>query len=134
MSADEVVVFVSRGDEWLVLRRSERQGGFWHTVAGGVEENEENGAAAARELHEEVGLHAFPRELGIEFAYTPEPWEPRFRPGAAAYLVACFHVEAPNGWEPTLDWEHDDYRWCSPRDAVELLRWPEPKRILEEIA
>jgi 8-oxo-dGTP pyrophosphatase MutT (NUDIX family) len=134
VSADEVMVFVSRGDEWLVLRRSERQGGYWHAVAGGVEEHEEDCAAAARELHEEVGLRATPRELGIEFSYAPEPWEPRFRPGGVRYRVACFHVEAPTGWEPTLDWEHDEYRWCSADEGRELLRWPEPRRILAEIA
>jgi len=30
-----------------------------------------------------------------------------------------------------LDWEHDDYRWCSRAEAVELLYWPEPRNIVE---
>jgi 8-oxo-dGTP pyrophosphatase MutT (NUDIX family) len=134
MSADEVLVFVARGDDWLVLHRSERQGAYWHAVAGGVEDGETNAAAAARELHEEVGLRALPVDVGIEFSYSPEPWEPRFRGGGDSYRVACFRVEAPEEWEPTLDWEHDDYRWCSPLDAIGLLRWPQPRRVLAEIA
>jgi dATP pyrophosphohydrolase len=132
--SDEIMVFVRRGDEWLVLHRSEAQGAYWHSVAGGVEPGETDLAAAARELHEEVGLVAEPIDLGAPFVYTPEAWEPRFVREDISYRVACFLVEAPAGWEPTLDWEHDDYRWCSSGDAVELLYWPQPRSILEAIA
>jgi hypothetical protein len=38
--------------------------------------------------------------------------------------VTCFRVNAPDEWEPTLDWEHDDHRWCEPAEAVTALRWP----------
>ena len=126
-------MFVRRGDEWLVLRRSPRQGGYWHVVAGGVEEGEASAAAAARELREEVSLVAKPVDLGRSFSYVPEDWEPRSRSGSAPFRVASFLVDAPPGWEPELDWEHDDYRWCSKGEAVELLYWPEPSRLLEEI-
>jgi 8-oxo-dGTP pyrophosphatase MutT (NUDIX family) len=128
------MVFLRRDDQWLVLHRSERQGSYWHSVAGGVEAGESDAAAAARELHEEVGLLADPVDVGVSFAYTPEVWESRFRRPDVSYRVACFLVEAPSGWEPELDWEHDTYRWCSLAEALELLRWPEPRRVLEAIA
>ena len=130
---DEVLVFVRRGAEWLVLHRSPRQGGYWHAVAGGVEEGETSADAAARELQEELGLVAKPVDLDSSFSYVPEDWEPRSRNGAGPFHVACYLVDAPAGWEPQLDWEHDDYRWCSKVEAVELLHWPEPSRLLEEI-
>ena len=130
----EILVFVRRGEEWLVLHRSERQGSYWHSVAGGVEAGESDAAAAARELHEEVGLLADLLDVGITFVYTPEPWEPRFVRDDDSFRVACFLAEAPVGWEPVLDWEHDDYRWCRLADAVELLRWPQPRQVLEAIA
>jgi lipoyl(octanoyl) transferase len=133
VSADEVFVFVRRGPEWLVLRRSPRQGAYWHSVAGGVEQGETDAEAAARELQEEVGLVSEPVDLERPFAYVPEAWEPRSR-GDGPFRVACFLVEAPAGWEPQLDWEHDDYRWCTPAEAVELLYWPEPRSVLEAIA
>jgi 8-oxo-dGTP pyrophosphatase MutT (NUDIX family) len=44
--------------------------------------------------------------------------------------VHTFIVDVPADWEPTLNFEHDDYRWCSRDDAVELLHWPEPKAVL----
>jgi 8-oxo-dGTP pyrophosphatase MutT (NUDIX family) len=130
---DEVLVFVRRGDDWLVLHRSPRQGAYWHAVAGGVEEGETSAAAAARELQEEVGLVAEPVDLGSSFSYVPEDWEPRYRNGSGPFRVACYLVDAPRGWEPELDWEHDDYRWCSKQEAAALLHWPDPTRVLEEI-
>jgi 8-oxo-dGTP pyrophosphatase MutT (NUDIX family) len=134
VSADEVMVFVRRGDEWLVLRRSPVQGGYWHAVAGGVEAGETDVEAAARELEEEVGLVASPLDLGKRFSYVPESWEPRARVGRGPFAVACFVVDAPVGWEPRLDWEHDEYRWCTKADGAALLFWPQPRRVLEELS
>jgi dATP pyrophosphohydrolase len=131
--SDEVLVFVRRGAEWLVLHRSARQGGYWHAVAGGVERDESDADAAARELREEVGLVARPVSLGRSFSYVPEAWEPRSRSGEGPFSVACFLVDAPAAWEPELDWEHDDYRWCATEAAVQLLHWPEPRAVVEEL-
>lgn len=137
----EVAVFVARrrGSEVLVLHRSPQQGGYWHVVAGGVERGETAAAAAARELHEETGLVA---EVSggvdvVEYVYslTEEPADRRalYDPAVAAVTVTCFRASAPDDWEPTLDWEHDDYRWCDPDEAFETLRWPETVRAMREL-
>jgi len=127
----EVAIFITRkgASEVLVVHRSPDQGGYWHVVAGGVEPGESVTEAAARELHEETGLVA-EVTVGvevIEYAYplTEEPADRRARydPAVVQVEVTCFRVAAPDDWEPTLDWEHDDHRWCSPGEAVELLRW-----------
>jgi len=31
--------------------------------------------------------------------------------------VDCVAVEVPLDWEPTLNEEHDEYRWCRPDKA-----------------
>lgn len=137
----EVAVFVTRrrGSEVLVLHRSPQQGGYWHVVAGGVERGETAAAAAARELHEETGLVA---EVSggvdvVEYVYslTEEPADRRalYDPAVAAVTVTCFRASAPDDWEPTLDWEHDDYRWCDPDEAFETLRWPDTARAMREL-
>ena len=130
----EVFVFVRREDEFLVLRRSERQGGYWHCVAGGVEAGETYAEAAVRELREETGLAADLVDLRRPYDYELEEWEARHERGADSIHVECFLAEAPTGWEPKLDWEHDEYRWCRVDEATTLLFWPEPREVLEELA
>jgi dihydroneopterin triphosphate diphosphatase len=120
--AREIIVFVHRGPEALVLLRAPEDA-YWHVVAGGVEEGETFGAAAGRELREETGLVA---ERGVHPLRRRYTWTARDR------LVTgeCFAAEAPAGWEPVLNEEHTDYRWCSFEEAAELVRWPEVAECL----
>jgi 8-oxo-dGTP pyrophosphatase MutT (NUDIX family) len=129
----EVFVFVRRGEEYLVLHRSRRQGAYWHCVAGGVEEGESYPAAAARELYEETGLDAVLLDLRRPYDSVLEDGELRRLRGADQIHVECFLAEAPEGWEPSLDWEHDEYRWCRADEAAALLHWPEPRQVLQEL-
>jgi 8-oxo-dGTP pyrophosphatase MutT (NUDIX family) len=137
----EVAVFVTRkgGAEVLILHRSPVQGGYWHVVAGGVEPGEAATEAAERELLEETGLVAEP-VAGVEvveyvYALTEEPAERRARydPAVAHVNVTCFHVPAPDDWEPKLDWEHDGHRWCDPGEAFASLRWPATAEALRKL-
>jgi dATP pyrophosphohydrolase len=121
-------VHVRRGDEFLVVHRTDR--GYWHTVSGGVEPGEDWRDAVFRELREETGLAVDDAsELG-GFEYVREPWE---RQPGMRVDVRAFVVDAPADWEPVLDHEHDDYRWCSFDEAYALLYWPEPKELLRKI-
>ena len=134
---EEVLVFVRRGDEFLVLRRSPSRGGYWHSVAGALEEGESYEDAAARELLEETGLEATPVDAGRPFAYSmdEEPeWRKYFQPGVEEIAVRTFVVDAPAGWEPELDFEHDEHRWCEAGEALELLYWPDVKEQFRAVS
>jgi 8-oxo-dGTP pyrophosphatase MutT (NUDIX family) len=120
MRTQEVIIFVRRGDEVLAVHRSPQNGAYWHSIAGGVEEGESYADAAVRELHEETGLVAEVEPLDHTFDYD-------------GIRVESFVVDAPAGWEPTLDWEHDEYRWVSRAEAAELLYWPEPREIVRSL-
>jgi dATP pyrophosphohydrolase len=126
----EVLIHVRRGAEFLVTHRSPDGGGYWHTIAGGVEPGEEWEAAARRELREETGHDAEALDALGKFSYVPEAWEDN---GAEQVDVRAFLVDVEPGWEPELDHEHDDYRWCSRDEAMELLFWPEPAALLRSL-
>jgi hypothetical protein len=84
---------------------------------------------------EEAQLDAPLLDLGLREVYIIEP---RFRhlyaPGERTVSVAFYAAIAPEGWEPTLDHEHDAYRWCTRAEALELLYWPEVKAALGVLA
>jgi 8-oxo-dGTP pyrophosphatase MutT (NUDIX family) len=136
----EVAIVVHRpgpgGPEYLVLLRSPDQYGYWHLVAGGVHWDEDGATAAARELREETGLQAEVEELPLALSYSledePEALVRRFPAGTARVQVGAFRAVAPAGWEPRLDAEHVDHRWCGADDAVALLHYPEPREAVRE--
>jgi 8-oxo-dGTP pyrophosphatase MutT (NUDIX family) len=136
----EVAVLVTRkgGAEVLILRRSAVQGGYWHVVAGGVEAGETAIAAAKRELCEETGLDASV-EGGVRVVEYVDPRtmgpaeKPHDEASEAHVEVTCFRAVAPDEWEPKLDWEHDQHRWCDPGEAFEAIRWPATRGALREL-
>lgn len=122
---EEVMIVVYRpGPEFLVALRSPERHGYWNLVAGGVEAGEDPADAARRELVEESGLReplrfeAIPLELGY------------VRPEGMRIRMHAYLAEAPEGFEPDLNDEHVDYRWCDPAEADALLAYPEPREAV----
>ena len=136
----EVAVFVTRksGSEVLIVHRSPERGGYWHVVAGGVEPGEAVEDAAEREVREETGLVAKVMAGDkVMYAYSlseePADRQSLYDPSVAKVEVTCFHVTAPDDWEPSLDWEHDGHRWCEPGEAFSTLRWPDTAEALRKL-
>jgi dATP pyrophosphohydrolase len=133
----EVLVFLHRpaaeGEEFLVLHRVD--GGYWHGLSGGLEAGESAHEAAVREIAEESALDASGSLVatGLSFRYSLAEEPERlasFPAGTTGIHVTCFEAEAPAAWEPTLNEEHDEYRWCSLADAAALYRWDDAREAL----
>ena len=81
--------------------------------------------AARRELEEETGLRADVGKPRHAFVYD-------------GVTVTCLLVDVPAGWEPELDDEHDDHRWCSVDEAHDLMRfvdaWDAVRRLASQYA
>ena len=138
---EEALVVVHRPadePEFLVLERSPERQGYWHLVAGALDEGEDAATAARRELREETGLDAAVADLERIYRYALDDEPPevraRFAPDVTEIAVHGFAAAAPPGWEPELDEEHVGYRWCTEDEALRLLRYPEPRDAVELVA
>jgi 8-oxo-(d)GTP phosphatase len=129
----ETAVVVRRGGELLVLHRAQDR--YWHIVAGVVEEGEDFADAAARELREETGLEVALTDLRLPQSYkVPPELRAEYAAGVEQVEVRNFGAETAAAWEPTLNEEHDDYRWCRSADAIALVKWPETRELIASLA
>jgi 8-oxo-dGTP pyrophosphatase MutT (NUDIX family) len=129
----EVAIYVRRGDAYLVAHRPNDD--IWNVIAGQVEDGESFADAAARELMEEAALASPLRDLELRQWYdVPEPFRHLYAPGEYRVEVRSYLATAPAGWEPTLNHEHDSYRWCTFDEAIAILHWPEVKEGLRVAA
>jgi dihydroneopterin triphosphate diphosphatase len=122
--------------EVLMMERASWPG-FWQSVTGGLDREDESFRdAAIREVREETGIDATEHDLvdwGVEREFEIfARHRARYAPGVTRNLEHVFSLEVPAPLEVRLDpREHLRYRWLPYREAADLtLSWSNRDAIL----
>jgi dATP pyrophosphohydrolase len=122
--------------EYLMLRRVRDRGGFWQGVTGAPENNESISEGAERELIEETGYRSFTLiKTNISYIIPMEErWRDIYPKDTTAIpehlFIAIIHQPIPPEIDP---FEHNEWKWCSYEDAMNLLKWDDNKKALEYV-
>jgi ADP-ribose pyrophosphatase YjhB (NUDIX family) len=103
----------------LLLRRSSThptQGLHMDLPGGIIEENEQPTPALLREIEEETGLKFRINDLKLVFTLTEN-----YHGQNAVRLVYAASVEGSKT-KINLSWEHDQFHWLSPAQAIKKLK------------
>ena len=101
----------------LLLKRRAERGGFWQILTGRIEPGESPLQTAGREVHEETGFSPRLdeiRELGYAHGFALGDRVPPLFARETAFAATV-------SGEPRLSDEHDEHRWCTPDEALQLL-------------
>lgn len=107
---------VQKEDKILVLQRSEKsgRGGEWSFPGGAVE-------GVEREINE---------ELMIKVKNT-KPFTVRTYLEKKPTIIIGYVCDYESG-EIDLNWEHDDFKWLTPSETLELPLTPDAKYLVEK--
>lgn len=122
-----------RGSEYLCLKRADM--GVWQGIAGGGEGSEAPLAAAIRETFEETGvktsamvdLHSVAK-LPVVDVVGSYLWGEN----VAEIPEFSFCAEVPYDTQIKLSAEHTEYKWCTAKEALDLLEWDSNKQAIRQ--
>jgi len=127
----------TKGDwEYLMLKRVKNRGEFWQGVTGAPENDETLSEAAKRELYEETGYSSV-NLIKTDISYIipmEDRWKEIYPEGTKEipeylFIAVIYHPDPPK-IDPI---EHNDWKWCSYDEAINLLTWEDNKRALEYV-
>ena len=111
--------------QYLVLKRSEQDGGWWQPVTGHIEPGEDELDALKRELSEEIGI------TKLQFISQPiRSYEYEMPDGVGHDNVYMVEVGAKEAVRLRPE-EHSEYKWTTLDEALGLLKYDGNKKSLQ---
>jgi dihydroneopterin triphosphate diphosphatase len=118
---------ISMQPEFLLFKRSKGKiyQDQWRMVGGKAEPGETYWQAALRELKEESGLKP------VKFWAIPSVNTFYEHLSDSVHHIPAFAAELSSDATPVLDDEHTTFDWFKVNKAIEVIRWPEQKRLIQ---
>ena len=122
--------------EYLMLKRVNNRGGFWQGVTGAPENDETLSEGAIRELYEETAYRPL-NLIKTDISYIipmEDRWIDIYPEGTKEIPEYLFIAQIDGSDPPKIDpIEHNDWKWCSYGEAMELLSLEDNKKALKAI-
>ena len=113
--------------EYLLIKRNKKDGAFWQSVTGTLEEGETLKNCLIREIKEELGITNIKNISNIK-QIIQWPKENNF-----IITEYVFIVEINKNQKITLSKEHTNYKWCNFKEAYQTLEKENNKNTLKLI-
>lgn len=120
-SAPVIIIFVKVGEEFLLLRRSEKVSNYqgkWSASAGFLDDEKHIQEKVMDELIAELGITKEQLQGLITEIKIREYYEFKDDNSGKTWLKTPVLVELREKPEIRLDWEHDDYCWVRCEELV----------------
>ena len=132
-----LVVIHTENLEVLLLERADHPG-YWQSVTGSRDSEEELSETALREVREETGLDArlYPlSDWQMQNVYEIYPhWRYRYQPGITHNTEHVFGLQLPHAVDIKLEpREHLNYQWLAWQDAAEKVFSPSNRAAILEL-
>ncbi len=118
---------VTRDKEYrfLLMKRPPENGSVWQPITGHVEKDECLTDAVKREVKEEARV-SIARIEGpfYTFSYYRDEGE---------YKEYVFGAQVKNDVEIEISHEHIDFFWATKDEALNMMKWPDNKKGLQEL-
>ena len=118
--------------EYLIAKRSDIE--IWQAISGGGESRESIIDSAKRELKEETGLTGEHWIQLDSICMIPkimfkdhEHWQEH------PHVIPEYSFGVRVRSEPLISYEHTEFKWCTEKEAMELLKYDSNKTALWEL-
>lgn len=120
----KAVVFNDQG-QLLLLQRSEKSGagGKWSLPGGGLDKGEKSEEGILREIKEEVRIIV--KDLQPFYIKT-------YLDGDDFIVIISYQAKYTSG-NVVLNWEHDNFKWISAKEALSMNLTPDAKDIISNL-
>ncbi len=129
-----MLVVISTEDQQVLLMERTDIPGFWQSVTGSLEPDEQPCQAAARELLEETGLSVQPRDLQHQVRYAiKDQWLKRYAQGVTHNTEHWFEVRVKAPVAVQLnDEEHTAAQWLPAEKALDVCSSPSNRAAIKQ--